>query len=147
MRNETVPASYLILIRDNKTLLLKRANTGYEDGNYSLIAGHVEQGESFSTCLIREAEEEAGIILQSDDLEVLHIMHRDSGQDKQNQRIDVFFTACKWTGEIRNMEPHKCDDLSWFDLNAIPENTISYIRKVLENLKTAGFYSEYGWEK
>jgi 8-oxo-dGTP diphosphatase len=53
MINETIPASYLILFRDGKILLLKRANTGYEDGNYSVIAGHVEPGENFTQCIIR----------------------------------------------------------------------------------------------
>ncbi|NQY54774.1 MAG: NUDIX domain-containing protein, partial [Campylobacteraceae bacterium] len=63
--NSNIPASYLILIRQNKILLLRRHNTGYQDGQYSTIAGHVEEGESFSQCIIREAKEEAGITLKS----------------------------------------------------------------------------------
>lgn len=37
-----VPAAYLLLWQDEKVLLLRRYNTSYQDGNYSLIAGHVE---------------------------------------------------------------------------------------------------------
>jgi 8-oxo-dGTP diphosphatase len=48
MDQNNIPASYLFLERDNRILLLRRSNTGYEDGNYSLIAGHVEANESFS---------------------------------------------------------------------------------------------------
>ncbi len=145
MINNTVPASYLVLIREDKILLLRRCNTGYEDGNYSFIAGHVEPGESSTSCIIREAEEESGIILKPEDLKVVHIMHRDSGQKNVNQRIDVFFTAERWSGEITNMEPDKCDDLSWFDINNIPENTIPYIKTVIANIRNTTFYSEYGW--
>ncbi len=33
-------ACYLILIREGKILLLRRFNTGWEDGKYTLIFGH-----------------------------------------------------------------------------------------------------------
>ena len=77
-RHQNVPASYLTLLKDNKVLLLKRFNTGYENGNYSMVAGHVDPGESFVQCIIREAKEEAGIQLDPEDLKVAHVMHRNS---------------------------------------------------------------------
>ncbi len=125
-RHHHIPASYLILIKEQKILLLRRFNTGYEDGNYSLIAGHAEAGETFTQCIIREAKEEAAITLQPKDVDVAHVMHRNTG-DINNERIDVFFVATKWQGDITNTEPHKCDDLSWFDMNNLPSNTIPYI--------------------
>ena len=56
-RNLNVPASYLVLMKDHKVLLLQRANTGYHDGDYSIIAGHVEKDETFTDAVIREARE------------------------------------------------------------------------------------------
>jgi NADH pyrophosphatase NudC (nudix superfamily) len=56
-RHQNIVAAYLVLKKKNKVLLLKRHNTGYEDGNYSVIAGHVEPGESFRQTIIREAQE------------------------------------------------------------------------------------------
>ena len=35
-------AVHLLLVKDNKVLLLRRFNTGYEYGNYSVVAGHVD---------------------------------------------------------------------------------------------------------
>lgn len=78
-RKPTIPASYLVLEKDNKILLLRRFNTGYEDGNYSFIAGHLENDESLTQCIIREAKEEAGITLKEEDLKVEYILHRNSG--------------------------------------------------------------------
>ena len=144
-RHQNIPASYLTLFKDNKILLLKRCNTGYEDGNYSLVAGHVDPNETFTQCIIREAEEEAGILLKPEDLKVVHVMHRNSGTAENNERVDVFFIAEKWDGEIINKEPHKCDDLSWFDLDSIPENVIPYIRQAIEGIKNKIYYSEHGW--
>ena len=48
----------LILISDNNVLLMKRCNTGYEDGKYALPAGHIEEGESLKTAMVRETSEE-----------------------------------------------------------------------------------------
>jgi len=59
--------------------------------------------------------------------------------------IYVFFNTEKWAGEIKNMEPEKCDDLSWFDLNNLPENVIPYIRQALDCINKKIFYSELGW--
>jgi len=142
-RHKIIPASYLVLLKDNKVLLLRRFNTGYEDGKYSMVAGHVDAGETFTGCIVREAEEEAGIILDPKDLRVVHIMQRITGETENGERVDAFFAAEKWGGEIVNKEPHKCDDLSWFDLDKIPENTISYIKHALNCIKDKIFYSEF----
>jgi 8-oxo-dGTP diphosphatase len=144
-RHKNIPACYLFLIQNNKTLLLKRANTNHENGNYSLIAGHVEAGETFVQSIIREAKEESGIDIKSQDLELVHLMHRGNKIDHNDERVDVFFTVSKWEGEIENKEPHKCDDLSWFDLNNLPPNTITYIKQAIEAIQQKQFYSEFGW--
>lgn len=144
-RHKVVPASYLVLIKDGKILLQRRFNTGYEDGKYSMVAGHVDKGETFTQCLIREIKEEARIMLSSDDLKVAHVMHRNSGTEENNERVDVFFVAGKWDGEIENREPNKCDDLSWFDLDNLPANIIPYIKQAIDCIKNKIFYSEHGW--
>jgi len=144
-RHKIVPASYLVLIKDNKILLLRRFNTGYEDGNYSMVAGHVDKGETFIQCIIREAKEEAGIILDEKKLKPAHVMNRHTDEAENNERIDIYFVAEEWTGEIKNKEPEKCDDLSWFDLNNLPDNIIPCVRHTIDCVKNKIIYSEYGW--
>ncbi len=122
-RFKLIPTSHLILMKDGKILLLRRFNTGYEDGKYSVVAGHLDGGETFIQAMAREAKEEAGIIIKPDELEVIHVMHRKA----KEERIDLFIKADKWKGEPSIMEPDKCDDLGWFELSNLPENTIPYI--------------------
>ncbi len=140
-RFKIVPSCYLILVDNNKTLLGLRQNTGYEDGKYGLVAGHVEAGESVIKGLIRETREEIGIELDPQYIRHVRTQYRMSA----DERADFFFIAEKWQGEITNCEPHKCISLEWFLLTNLPENTIPYIRYVLDATARGEIYSEFGW--
>jgi 8-oxo-dGTP diphosphatase len=132
-------ACYLVLIRDGRIMLSRRANTGYQDGKYSMIAGHVEDRESVWEALIREAREEAGMSLSSNMLKMLHIGHR---QDIDREYID-FYIAADTKEEPRNLEPQKCDELKWFGLDSLPDGMVPYVRDAVENIKKGELYSEY----
>lgn len=140
-RFKLILSIYLILIKDRKVLLLRRANTGYEDGKYGLPAGHADGNETARVATAREALEEAGVTIHLEDLVFAHCMHR----LQNDERIDIFFTTDKWEGEPKNMEPEKCDDLSWFPMDNLPPNTIPYIRQAIEYYQGGTTYSEF-WE-
>jgi len=140
-RFKLIPEAHLVLMRDSQILLLKRENTGYEDGNYSIIAGHIDGSETAREAMSREAKEEAGLIIHPDDFFLLHVMHRKAS----DERISFFFTTKIWKGEPRNMEPDKCGDLSWYDLDSLPTNMVPYIRAAIDNILRNEIYSEFGW--
>ena len=138
-RFKIVPSVYLILMKDNKILLSRRYNTGYFDDHYSFPAGHLDGGETLKQAMIREASEEIGIPLGSDDLELVHTMNR---KMENNERVDFFFVAKQWRGEPKIMETDKCDDLDWFELNKLPENIIPYIKQAIDSFLNNIIYSE-----
>jgi 8-oxo-dGTP diphosphatase len=135
-------AVHVFLLREQHVLLLRRFNTGYEDGNYSVIAGHLDGGEEVLAAAIREAREEAGIVLAPADLNVVGVMHRRSN----DERGDFFLAAERWTDTITNAEPHKCDELAWFPLDALPDNVIPYVRRALANYRRGVWFDSFGWE-
>jgi ADP-ribose pyrophosphatase YjhB (NUDIX family) len=137
-------AVYLILIRDGKTLLARRFKTGWMDGKYSLVAGHIDGMEKVSEAMIREAYEEAGIKIEKKDLKPIKVLHRMSSDNMEY--MDFFFIADEWEGEPSIMEPNKCDDMSWFPLDNLPENTLPYIKNVIENYKDGIAFIESGWD-
>lgn len=146
-RFKIVPASYVIFEKDDQVLLLKRKNTGHFDGYYSVPAGHLDGKESFTTAAIREAKEEVGVTLKSEDLEVVHVMNRNelTNPEEIRERVDVFFLVKEWEGEIKNCEDDKCEELLWVNKNELPADIIPYIKDCLENYAKGVFYSEVGY--
>ncbi len=136
-------AVHVLLRRGGEVLLLRRANTGYQDGNFSTIAGHLDGGEEVLAAAVREAREEAGITLDPAELQMVGVMHN-RGEDYEY--IDFFVAAERWVGEIVNAEPHKCAELVWHPLDNLPPNTIPYVRRALENFQRGIWFDSFGWD-
>jgi len=132
---------YLILRQNDQVLFQLRNNTGYCDGMWSLVAGHVEDEEPATAALIREAREEIGIELTLSEIKPVHVLHRKS--DRLN--VDIFFECSFWEGEIVNCEPEKCAQLEFATLDNLPLPTIEYIARALQSISKGEIYSEYGW--
>ena len=141
-RHMIVPAAYLILRKGQEVLLSRRFQTGFMDGSYSLPAGHVDAGESLRACAVREAMEEIGVTVRPEDLTLVHTRSRLAAD---YERVDLFFEAATWSGEIENKEPEKCDDLQFFSLDALPEAMVSDVREALLAVREGVTYSEGGW--
>lgn len=136
-------AVHTFLLRSGSVLLLRRCNTGFEDGNYGLVGGHLEGSESVTQAAIRECREEVGVEIDRADLKVVGVTHYNS---PTGEGIDFFLRATQWTGEPRNREPDFCDELRWCRLDALPENTIPFVRRAAENMQAGVWFDELGWE-
>ena len=139
-RFRLVSDTHLLLVYEGRILLLQRQNTGYEDGNFSVIAGHLDGGESVREAMKREAHEEAGLSIELSALEFCHVMHRRSDEE----RLSFFFTASRWNGEPRNTEPNKCSCLAWFPIDDLPLNVVPYVRSAIQQWRSGRTYSEFG---
>ena len=137
-RFAVVPAAYVVLRRDDGTVLLQlRQNTGYLDGHWAVgAAGHVEAGESVFDGACREAAEELGITIRPDDLTSLCVMHRTKGTRRAiDERVDFFFECRTWAGEPERREPDRAAELRWVALDALPDPVLPHERHVLERLR------------
>lgn len=143
-RRYLVPVAVNLLIQqDGKLLMLCRTNTGYEDGKWSVPAGHVDRGESATSAAVRETKEELGVTAR--ELRFAHISHKRDPVDGE-ERIDLFFQVSAWDGRIKNVEPDKCSGLAWFSLDKLPPNTVEYVRHALAALTHGQALSEFGWD-
>lgn len=135
-------AAYLCLFREQngkkQILLSRRQNTGYMDGKYDMVvSGHVESGETLTKTLVREAQEEAGIEISEDDLEFLMLFDESStGYHK------VFFQTSRYSGEPRIMEPEKCAERLWADVDNLPADIIPHLSAVIKNIELGIAYDD-----
>lgn len=123
-------AIIVAVTKEDKLLLAH--NTGFDEGRYSVLAGFVEQGESFEECVKREVEEETNI-------KVKNIKYFGSQPWPFPNSMMVAFTAEYESGEIEvdNVEISHAD---WFSKDSLPKvykNSISIgsalIRWFIEN--------------
>ena len=144
-RFKLIPEVFLFLIRDGQILLGRRFQTGWQDGNYGLPAGHGEANETMREGACREALEEIGITIEPDELVFAHTQHR-FGEDNPHARIGFYFTTTHYVGEPHIAEPDKCDALDWFPLTDLPTNIVPQVRAAIQSYVRGEKYSEYNWE-
>ena len=82
-----VVASHLLLRRSKSILLLRRYKTGWGDGEYSVIAGHVDPGVSPGRGDAAGSLGRGRIRIQPSALEFAHIMHRQKPDGEE--KVDV----------------------------------------------------------
>ena len=126
-------AVYGILMRNNEVLLLRRFNTGYKDGFFTLPAGHIEKDELPKGTMFRELKEETGLICDIESIIPVHAMYRigDSGRTY----VDYYFKISKYDGDPENKESKKCDHIDWYDIENIPDNTLLHVKTALNFIK------------
>ncbi|MDD9268023.1 NUDIX domain-containing protein [Paenibacillus sp. GCM10023248] len=133
---------HILFYRNGEVLLLKRQNTGFQDGNWSVVAGRMDGNEEVVAAAIREAKEEAGVDIRPEDMELIGVMHR---KNMSSEWVDFFLIAHRWQGEITNLEPDKCEQLQWFPLDELPSNMVSYIRVAVEHKHEGLWFESIGW--
>jgi len=70
-------------------------------------------------------------------------MHHNSG----GHRIAFFFSARRWRNDPHNREPSKCDAMGYFPITNLPANTVSYVRKAIEERREQRIFSIFGWKE
>lgn len=133
-------AVYGILRKDNKILLMRRFNTGYKDGFLTLPAGHIEKDELPKETMLRELKEETGLICDFESIIGVYAMHRISNSGRTY--VDYYFEILKYDGNPKIKEPQKCDEMNWYEIENIPENTLPHIKTALNHIKNKAPISE-----
>ncbi|WP_109031248.1 NUDIX domain-containing protein [Streptomyces rubrogriseus] len=136
---------HLYLERSDGTVLLglRHPNSAFAPSTWHALAGHCEQ-ENAVTCLIREAREEAGLHIERQDVELVHVIHhidRTGGRP----RMGLFFRARAWSGEPELREPDKCTQWRFWDPAALPDDLVPYTRQAIAKIQNGELYSETGW--
>lgn len=99
--NDIVVRTKALIINGNNILL------GNESGRYQFIGGHLENGESFSECLIREIKEESGIELSLSEIgepffKIIYL-NKDYPKVGINRKNEIYYYLVK-TNKLPNLD-------------------------------------------
>jgi 8-oxo-dGTP diphosphatase len=116
----------VIVNKEGKILLGKRLNA-HGEGSWSFPGGHLEFGESWEACARREVMEETNLSIKN--LRFYNVTN-DIFTDEEKHYITIFMTGDYEAGELKNLEPHKCEKWAWFNWENLPENLFLPIRNL-----------------
>ena len=117
-----------IVVKDRKVLLGKRKNA-YGSGSWCFPGGHLEFNESWEYCAARETMEEAGINIKNIRFATVT---NDISEKEHKHYITLFMLADYDSGEVRIMEPEKCEEWGWFAWDALPQPLFFPIQDLLK---------------
>lgn len=132
-------AVYVYLEKDGQVYLMRRANTGYRDGMWSLPAGHIEEGETLVQAVQRELLEETGLKVAADALVLKHVMYRRAGD---RTYADYYFVCEAWHGEPKIIEADKCDGALWVDGLHMPDETVMEVKHAWACIRQGQHFSD-----
>ncbi len=133
MEREKFLSSIYLIIRNKKQqiLLQRRQGTKLWPGFLALPAGHIDVNENAYEAAVREAKEELGITIKVEDIVDTFVVNR------KNKSLppyyDVYFEISNYLGNINIMEPEKCSELVWCDIDKLPEDVIDFEKEAINN--------------
>lgn len=118
----------LIFNEQNEILLGKRINS-HGASSWGPPGGHLEFGESFEECAIRETEEETALKITSPTF--LSITN-DFFEFDQKHYVSIFMSAdMPKNQKIKNLEPHKIEEWKWFNLLYLPKGLFLPLKNLI----------------
>ena len=124
-----------LLIKDKRgRILFMKRKGSYGEGTWALPGGHVEYAETLRQTAIREATEELGISIWE-----FSLINKGYREDIMSDRhyITFYFGVKDYNGEIKIMEPDKCEKIQFCFLDEIPSPIFDITENWLNGLKYA----------
>ncbi|HBX16159.1 MAG: hypothetical protein UT86_C0013G0001 [Candidatus Magasanikbacteria bacterium GW2011_GWC2_40_17] len=131
MENRPKVGVGVCVIKDGKVLFGKRINS-HGDGSWCFPGGHLEFNESWEECAARETAEESGLSIKN-----VHFATatNDIFPKEGKHYVTIIMAGEYESGELKIMEPEKCEQWGWFAWDNIPRPLFI----PLDNLIKQGF--------
>lgn len=121
----------VFLINDkNQILVGKRA-----EGTWGLPGGGMDAGETPKEAGVRETLEETAIDICEGDMEFATFTNDIFLKEKNEHWITLYFICRDFKGKPKRVEPDKCEEWRWVDLDDIPKPVFCDWAKNVEKLK------------
>ena len=118
-----------VVVRRFDEVLIGLRKSIHASGMYGLPGGHLEGGESFEACAIREIFEETGIVIKSAEYWTTENVLFPT---EDTHYVTIFMiTDMPEDQEAKNMEPEKCVKWEWLPWDKLPTNLMPGITQLL----------------
>jgi 8-oxo-dGTP diphosphatase len=118
-----------VLIFNHNHLLLGQRNRTHGSQSWGPPGGHLEFGESFEECAIREVKEETGLIISCPQFTAVT---NDVFSEENKHYVSIFLNAeypkDQW---IQNLEPKKLVSWEWVDIKGLPQNLFLPLKNLI----------------
>ena len=118
-----------VLIFDNNKLLLGQRRQSHGAGTWGPPGGHLEFGEHFDECAIRETKEETSLIIYKP---TVVAVTNDIFKEDNKHYVSIFLHAKYPSGQIvKSPEQDKIISWEWLDIDFIPDNLFLPLKNLL----------------
>ena len=107
---------------------LRHPDSMYAGDTWHYLAGGASRNRP--ACLVREAREEAGLVIDPADVELLHVAHVVDTPGGL-PLMQLVFNARRWKGEPKVREPDKCLPWQWWPRHELPAPDRPYTRTAI----------------
>eukprot|EP00761_Pharyngomonas_kirbyi_P007276 gb/GECH01007286.1/.p1 GENE.gb/GECH01007286.1/~~gb/GECH01007286.1/.p1 ORF type:complete len:156 (+),score=20.19 gb/GECH01007286.1/:1-468(+) len=100
----------VFVVKDNQYILIGKRKGSHGSGTWQLPGGHLEYGEEWATCGMREVKEETNL-----DVEQLDFVTatNDIFTHENKHYVTLFMKTSSFSSQVMVLEPHKCDAWEW----------------------------------
>lgn len=130
----------IILDEEGKILLGLRKNC-YGAGTWGLPGGKLQMFETFEETAVREIKEETNLDVMVEDIDVINLANS-FDLNSETHFIQIGVLVKKYEGLLKVMEPEKCEELRFFDLDNLPEHLFVSTKMNIELYKMKKFYNK-----
>lgn len=103
-------------------------------GTWAPPGGHLEFGESFEQCAVREVAEETAIQIDPTDVQIIGVTN-DIFESENSHYVTIHCMVEKFSGTPKIMEPDKCKQWQWCKISQMPDNLFVPAKNFLKNLE------------
>jgi 8-oxo-dGTP diphosphatase len=109
----------LYIFNEKNQVLLGLRKSTHATGTWCPPGGHMEFGETNEQTAVREAKEETGLQIETKDISFAGVTN-DFFKESNKHYITLHMSCHKFSGTPRVMEPDKCAEWRWFDMDKLP---------------------------
>lgn len=122
-----------VLLKENNKILLGYRKSELGKNTWGLPGGKLDFGEEPIKCAIRELKEETNLDVNISGLKFIGFSN--SVFDNEKHYITLIYEIKNFSGELKIMEPDKCEEWKWFNYNNLPSKLFLPLKNFLLEYK------------